>query len=413
MPKTKKIKVLDLFAGAGGFSEGFVNAGCNMVAHIEMNKDACETIRTRTIYHSLKKIGRLSEYKKYMLGEIDRDEIVEKYNLQNEIDSVINAEIKKDNYKELINQVRKKIGKEKMDIIIGGPPCQAFSIIGRSRDKNNMRWDKRNTLYKYYIEFLKEFKPKIFVFENVPGLLSAAKSRHFNTMKRMMRKEGYEIGYKIINAAEYGVPQRRRRVILIGWNEYSKLIKYPEFKKVERKYNVGDFLINLPELKAGQKVDAVEYNEESDVVKSLKICNPEVNVLESHIARPNTDQDLNIYKKAVLIKKRGINLNYNDLPEKLKTHKNRKGFLDRFKVVDFESSACQTVVAHISKDGHYYIHPDIKQNRSLSVREAARLQTFSDDYKFEGSRTAQFKQIGNAVPLMLSNLIAPKLIKYV
>jgi DNA (cytosine-5)-methyltransferase 1 len=108
-----------------------------------------------------------------------------------------------------------------------------------------------------------------------------------------------------------------------------------------------------------------------------------------------------------------MNLKYNELPSELKTHKNEINFTDRFKVVDFESPACHTVVAHISKDGHYYIHPDLEQNRSLTVREAARIQTFPDDFKFEGSRTAQFKQIGNAVPPMFSKIIANTLLKYI
>jgi len=413
MPRRKKIKVLDLFAGAGGFSEGFINAGCDMVAHIEMDKDACETIRTRMVYHALKNQNKLVEYKKYMLDKIERDALVKEHNLQNEIDSVICEKIAKNSYKELFKSIHKRLGGKSLDIIIGGPPCQAFSVIGRSRDKNTMKWDRRNTLYKYYIEFLKEFKPKIFVFENVPGLLSAAKSRHFNTMKRMMIEEGYEVDHRILNAAEYGVPQRRRRVILIGWNKKSKLEKYPDFKKIEKNYLVKDFLWTLPKLNAGQNIQAREYEEESEVLVNLGIFNPAVNVLEAHESRPNSERDLEIYKTAVLTLKKGENLRYNELPEKLKTHKNQISFLDRFKVVDYESPASQTVVAHISKDGHYYIHPDIKQNRSLSIREAARLQTFPDDFKFEGSRTAQFKQIGNAVPPMFSRIITRTLLKYI
>ena len=139
-------------------------------------------------------------------------------------------------------------------------------------------------------------------------------------------------------------------------------------------------------------------------------------MLTQHVARPHTSQDKEIYKIAVRKwDSKKERLDYNDLPDHLKTHNNRHSFFDRFKVVAKDLSYSQTVVAHISKDGHYYIHPDIYQNRSITVREAARLQSFPDDYYFEGvkecaNRTAAFKQIGNAVPPLMAWEIA-KLIK--
>jgi DNA (cytosine-5)-methyltransferase 1 len=142
-----------------------------------------------------------------------------------------------------------------------------------------------------------------------------------------------------------------------------------------------------------------------------------LDILTQHIARPNKEQDKKIYRIAVSRWNSGkVRLDYNDLPESLKTHKNRHSFFDRFKVVADNLDHSQTVVAHIAKDGHYYIHPDINQNRSISVREAARLQSFPDDYYFEGvkegkNRTAAFKQIGNAVPPLMSYLIAKELYK--
>lgn len=413
MSKDKKINVLDLFAGAGGFSEGFINAGCSMVAHIEMDKNACETIKTRMVYHALKKRNKLVDYKQYMLGNITRDELVAKYKLQKETDSVLCAEITNNNYRNLFKEINKRLCGGKLNVIIGGPPCQAYSDIGRARDKKGMRWDRRNTLYRLYVKFLEKYQPEIFVFENVKGLLSAAKGRHFHDMRRLMEEAGYAIDYQILNAAEYGVPQNRKRVIIIGWNKKSKLKEYPVFTKVERNYKVKDFLCSLPSLRAGEEIKPSEYKEKSGVIINLGIYNPVVNVLEAHIARPHTAQDKEIYQTAVEMKARGVNISYNMLPEKLKTHQNQKSFLDRFKVVDFDSESCQTVVAHISKDGHYYIHPDPKQNRSLTVREAARLQTFPDDYKFEGNRTSQFRQIGNAVPPIFSKKISEKLVRFI
>jgi DNA (cytosine-5)-methyltransferase 1 len=402
----KKIKVLDLFAGAGGFSEGFMRAGCDMVAHIEMNKDACDTIRTRMIYHDLRKTGKIKDYEKYLLGKTSIDELVIKYGLQKEYESVIQVKIDRNNYSDLIKEVKEKLGGSHLDIIIGGPPCQAYSHIGRGSDRKHMRRDPRKFLYEYYVEFLKALKPKVFVFENVPGLLSAGKGIYLRSMRKLMKEAGYETHYKILNAADYGVPQERRRVILMGWNEQSGLSSYPDFKKIKRNYIVKDFLKDLPSLKAGQGSYVGKYRKSSIFLRNLKIINPKVKVLTGHIARTQTKRDLEIYKIAVRKIKKNMILKYNELPDRLKTHRNQDGFLDRFKVVNWTASASHTVIAHISKDGNHYIHPDIKQNRSLTSREAARLQTFPDDFKFEGTRTSQFKQIGNAVPPILSQLIA-------
>lgn len=413
--KLKKIsppKVLDLFAGAGGLSEGFLTAGFDLAGHIEMDKNACETIETRLLYYALKKKNKLDDYKKYLLGKIDKKELIDKYNLQKEKDSVIHAKISKKNYKKLIRDVRKKLNGQELDIIIGGPPCQSYSYIGRARDKNRMKCDSRNYLYKYYVEFLKALKPRIFIFENVPGLLTAGKGRHLRNMRKLMKKAGYDTDYKLLNAADFGVPQSRKRIVLIGWNNKSKLKAYPEFKKVEREYMVKDFLEDLPKLTPGNGVKVEKYRRKSVLLQNLGITNLKVGLLVDHISRPHNKRDLRIYKMAVLAKQNGKNIKYNELPKKLKNHKNEKGFLNRFRVIDYSSLACHTIVAHIAKDGHYYIHPDIKQNRSMSVREAARLQTFPDDFKFEGSRTSQFRQIGNAVPPIFSSIIAKELIKY-
>ncbi len=410
--ETRQLKTLDLFAGAGGFSEGFIHAGCDMVAHVEMDKDACNTIRTRMIYHALKKKGLIREYKKYLLSRISIAELVAKYGLQKEYDSVIQARIDKGNYAELINQVRERLGNHDLDIIIGGPPCQAYSHIGRSSDKKRMRRDKRKFLYEYYIEFLKAFRPKVFVFENVPGLLSAGGGIYLSKMRKLMREAGYRTDYQVLNAADFGVPQDRKRIILIGWNKKSGIDKYPNFESVNRSYTAEDFLKDLPVLKSGDGESALEFKSRSSLLHRLGIIQQNIPVLLGHVARPHTKQDLEIYRLAVKHKNKGKNIKYNELPERLKTHKNQTGFLDRFKVVDATAVTSHTVIAHISKDGHYYIHPDIRQNRSLTPREAARLQTFPDNFKFEGSRTSQFRQIGNAVPPMLSKIIAKTILNF-
>lgn len=406
-------KVLDLFSGAGGLSEGFIRAGCDIIGHVEMEEDASSTLLTRMIYHALSRKGLVSEYKKYILGKVSRDELIEKHGLQRERDSVICAKIGRDNYAGLIAEMKSRVGNARIDLIVGGPPCQAYSHIGRARDKNNMRWDKRNYLFRYYVEFLKAFNPKIFVFENVPGLISAGGGRYLRMMREHMRAAGYETDFRILNAADFGVPQNRRRIILIGWRNKSGLKGYPEFRPVCRDYRVNDFISDLPRIHSGGGQPVVAgHTVSSPLLRRLGISDPHFRILMDHIARPLSKQDAEIYRIAASEKKDGRNIKYNNLPGRLKTHKNEKVFLDRFKVVDPAAAGSQTLVAHIAKDGHYFIHPDVHQNRSLSVREAARLQTFPDDYKFEGSRSSRFRQIGNAVPPMLSEMIAKTLIRY-
>ncbi len=408
----RKPKVLDLFAGAGGFSEGFVSAGCDMVAHIEMDRDACDTIRTRMMYHSLRKAGKLGEYKKYLLGKIDRETLIHQNGLRKEFDSVIQAKISRENYRDLIKEVRKRLGGEKLDVIIGGPPCQAYSHIGRSSDKGHMKRDQRKFLYEHYVEFLRALRPNIFVFENVPGLVSAGKGVYLRDMRRLMKKAGYTTDYNILNAADFGVPQERKRVILIGWRKSSGMQEYPLFRAIQRTYKVGDFFDDLPKLKAGEGETRTAHKSRSALLRTLGITSRELPLLLDHVARPQSKRDLEIYRIAVRKKNGGENTRYDELPTRLKTYKNETSFLDRFKVVDASGRASHTVIAHIAKDGHYYIHPDLKQNRALTVREAARLQTFSDNFVFEGTRTSKFRQIGNAVPPMLSKIVADELIRH-
>ncbi|HTY11484.1 MAG TPA: DNA mismatch endonuclease Vsr [Bacteroidota bacterium] len=405
--------VLDLFAGAGGFSEGFVRAGCEIVGHIEMDSNACSTIVTRMIYHALVKKGGFKDYRDYVLGKISRDALVEKYELQRERDSVICSRIGKDNFRELIRQIRKRLEGRDLDIIIGGPPCQAYSYIGRARDERNMKRDDRNFLYRYYVKFLKALKPKIFVFENVPGLESAGDGRHLREMRLLMKRAGYETAYKTLDAVDFGVPQTRKRIILVGWSKESRLRSYPDFPNTSREYRVKSFLADLPKIRSGQGKRVELSSKVGKLLTEIGIADRKFDVIMEHVARPNNRRDLQIYRRAILAKRHGRNIRYNDLPDKLKTHKNKHGFLDRFKVVDANADGAQTVVAHIAKDGHHYIHPDLQQLRSLTVREAARLQTFPDDYKFEGERSSQFRQIGNAVPPLLSTILAKELKKYI
>ena len=199
--------------------------------------------------------------------------------------------------------------------------------------------------------------------------------------------------------------QNRRRIIIVGWLKNSGL-SYPQFEEKIAKTTVNDILRDLPALQPGEKSDEYSSENFSDYLRSTGI-RKDSDILTHHCARPNKDRDIQIYQRTIELWNDGHKrLNYNDLPDNLKTHKNRKSFLDRFKVVEGDEAFCHTMLAHISKDGHYFIHPDIDQHRSITVREAARIQSFPDDYYFEGPRTAQFVQIGNAVPMLMAKGIA-------
>jgi len=413
--KNKKIRFIDLFAGAGGLSEGFVRQGFEPVAHVEMDKAACNTLRTRTAYHYLKETNRFDKYMDYLKGNITRSELYS-FLPDNLRKSVINSAIGEENNPMIFDRIDEINAGKKIDLIIGGPPCQAYSLIGRAADKNKMKDDERNYLYVQYGEYIKKYKPKYFVFENVTGLYSAKDkdgNRYLDKLIDLYRKLGYETEYTTLNAADFGILQQRKRVILIGKKGKKKGF-YPEFVKRPKQVTVDEVFKGLPKLKAGEgKMGLTPYisGETSEYLLEKKIMNG-INFTTLHISRPQNEQDKEIYR--IAIKKwleKGERLNYNDLENRLQTHKNRHSFVDRFKVIAPDLNASQTVVAHIAKDGHYYIHPDIEQNRSLSVREAARLQSFPDDFYFEGdsekpSRTAAFKQIGNAVPVILAEVIA-------
>jgi len=409
----KQLTYMELFAGAGGLAEGFMSAGFTPVIHIEMDRYASLTTKTRLTYYYLKKQNKLFIYHKYLKGQISRDKLYS-YLPEDYISTVTNVEIKDDNLNVLFDKIKgnmKRAGLKKIDVVAGGPPCQAYSLVGRARDPYNMEDDPRNYLYKLYAEFLKKFQPEVFVFENVPGLLSAGKGNLWEDVKKHFGNAGYVVNYKILNACDFGVLQNRKRVIVIGWRKELDF-HYPEFKKDKnvKKYRVEDVMVDLPPLQPGEKITNGNYvSEPTPYLKKYGLRSKE-DFLTLHITRKINERDRKIYHLAIeMWKKHKKRLMYTDIPEKYRTHNNQKSFLDRFKVVAEDLPCVHTVVAHLAKDGHYYIHPDIKQLRSLSVRETARLQSFPDNYYFEGPMTAKFRQIGNAVPPLLAEKIAEEI----
>lgn len=228
------IQYIDLFAGAGGLSEGFKRTGkYNSIAHVEMNKHACDTLKTRLAYYYLRENNSIESYYKYLKKEISRDEL---WTLIPDaiLESVINAELSDDNILEFFAQIDDLVGlseTKRVDLVIGGPPCQAYSIMGRSVSLTGMKDDPRNYLYKLYVKFITRYSPKMFIFENVPGILTAGSGKILEDIIESFSKSGYKVKYQVLNAEDFGVLQNRKRVILIGWKKEFNF-SYPVFKKI-------------------------------------------------------------------------------------------------------------------------------------------------------------------------------------
>jgi DNA (cytosine-5)-methyltransferase 1 len=264
------------------------------------------------------------------------------------------------------------------------------------------------------LHFLKQFSPDVFVFENVPGLISAKKGIIYKNFITACYELGYHLDEMphILNASDFKVLQNRERIILIGWKKENPLY-YPEFPSDKSNKCVWDLLRDLPILQSGEGCDKLQPYRKvrpSSYLIETNIRNGSKGI-RHHIAKTHNERDREIYRIAI---KKWIDtekrLNYNELPENLKTHKNRKVFKDRFKVVSGFSYS-HSILAHLARDGHYFIHPDINQARSLTIREAARIQSFPDNYIFEGSRSSKYIQIGNAVPPLMAEGIAGKIKK--
>lgn len=408
--------VLDLFSGAGGLTEGFFRNGFQFVSHIEMNPNAVKTLETRSLYHSLLEKNRKDVYFDYYNQNISREEFLFQCSSLNLGDNgIINQEINAITEDEIINNVKNRMKSQnikKIDVIIGGPPCQAYSLIGRGRDPNRMYNDPRNMLYLHYLKFIHEFSPDIFLFENVPGLISAKNGQIYHDFLEKIKHLGYTTSEvpPILNSADFGVLQERKRIIFIGWKE-GKHLEYPTFSPVDNNFKIWNLLNDLHELEPGEGTDGLQTYKRgrpSSYLRQFNIRNG-FRSIRQHEARSHNERDRAIYQ--LVIEKWNNDqkrLKYPDLPSELKTHSNQSSFFDRFKVVNGDGIS-HAIVAHLSKDGHYFIHPDINQLRSITVREAARIQSFPDDFLIEGSRTSKFVQIGNAVPPLMAEGIAKEI----
>ncbi|MDI6732680.1 MAG: DNA cytosine methyltransferase [Planctomycetota bacterium] len=433
---------IDLFAGCGGLSEGFTRAGFESVAQIEMDKWACETMRTRQLYHTLRK-HRLSHlYYNYCRNETTKDDIFNRYpDIAESVNhKVIQREFGKDSPDGVIARIRASMkyhNVKRINVVLGGPPCQSYSEIGRARDPHRMAKDKRHFLFEHYFYILEQLQPDFFVFENVPGLLTARVSSQEMFKKILDGFSSINPAYEtsptfdeyrknarkyLLNSADFGVPQKRKRLVLIGYKRKLES-RYPDIREIFRdilcrgKRNKGcrtvtDAIGDLTELKPGDGSDRWfgSYNRRTNLAEYQNLMRENSSGILNHRARTHMESDLERYKFFIEHHKNGNGAaTLKDLkrenPGLMPDHNNLDIFINRFKV-QWWNQPSSTVTAHICSDGHYYIHPDIHQCRSFTVREAARCQSFPDNYLFEGPRTEQFRQVGNAVPPLLAEAIA-------
>ena len=317
------------------------------------------------------------------------------------------------------------LGPGDIDVIVGGPPCQGFSNVGRVKISNLVRGgtrtgrsgnsrfidDPRNNLYKSFVKFVRHYRPKAAVMENVPGMMSYKNGDVARQIKADLVASGYpNADFDTLNAANFGVPQTRKRVIFLGTRK-DVTVRWPDMN--QEQVTVADAFGDLPplalpergskmrdEVVAYTKRAITEYKEGDNAAKAYrKFVRSGSTELHNHITRWHRDKDIEIFN----FMKQGMR--WKDLPyryRKMIGYSN-KSFNDKWKRLRLDKPSW-TVVSHLYKDGYMYIHPT--ESRTISVREAARLQSFPDSFVFHGSRSSQFKQIGNAVPPLFARAIA-------
>jgi len=345
MSKLKPI-VIDLFCGCGGLSYGFIEAGYDVVLGIDHWQDAIKTFE-----HN-------HEGAKGLVADL---------------------------FNETPKEISKKTGIKKADIIIGGPPCQGFSIAGK-----RIVDDERNKLYKSFVSFVEFYKPQVFLMENVPNIVSMGKGVVKDNIIEDFEKLGYNVVYKVLLASEFGVPQNRRRAFFIG-TKGEDVFKFPEIKNPEF-VSSSEAISDLPEesIADGTKYPIKAKSEYQEKIRK------NANGLYNHEITTHNDQTIEIIS---LVPDGG---NYKDLPVHL--HKTRN--------VNIAWTRLNSKKPSFTIDTGHRHHFHYKFNRVPTVRESARIQSFPDTFIFLGSKTSQYKQVGNAVPPLLAEVLAKSLKKY-
>jgi len=381
-PYRTPLSSIDLFCGAGGITQGFKQAGYNCLYANDLMPEAIDTFRHNhpTTHAECKPIE--------------------------EVDAAA---------------LRKTLGIQKgeLDVLVGGPPCQGFSINAPSRFLN----DPRNSLFRHYARFVEEFSPKAFVFENVPGLLSMADGAIFEKIVQVFNELGYHLSVKILFGPHYGIPQERWRLILLG-SRYSEIthpapthfakgranfrgggtltipLDSADAKRLLPTVNVGDAIRDLPRLGMGEGAEEVGYTADPASAYALRLRNPD-GVTFNHFAAKLAKQNIERMRH---VPPGG---SWRDIPHELlprgMQQARKSDHTKRYGRLSFEGLS-GTVLTKCDPHWGTVFLPD--QDRTLSVREAARLQSFPDQYRFLGSRVSQYVQVGNAVPVLMAMAIA-------
>ncbi len=495
-----QIPIIDLFAGAGGLAEGFCALKANgnrdafrIALSVEKDEVACRTLRLRAIKRYLERVGQLDPYYLLLQGKISRSEFDEipivMHATKDAFNEVMNAELGKTPPIQFDRRIRSGLGGAEEWVLIGGPPCQAYSLAGRARRTNDLDFesDEKHFLYREYLRIIKEHVPPVFVMENVKGLLSSHHGgipifgRILEDLSNPKKGLRYEIRSLVrpydqsplspddyvIESEKYGVPQTRHRVILLGVRSDISNRKSLRLKASVSRASVEDAISDLPRIRSGLSrgadskrawLSAVKsasslvkgwgVEAEGRVIAAMKaaahcaetldsqgslfmptndscklnptslaawIASPRLKGVIQHQSRQHMKSDIARYLfSSVFAQEFGYSARLQQFPNALlPNHFNVQNseigaklpFQDRF-MVQCAKLPSSTIVSHIAKDGHYYIHYDPSQCRSLTVREAARLQTFPDDYFFEGNKTQQYHQVGNSVPPLLAYMLA-------
>lgn len=398
----RKFNYIDLFSGCGGLSEGFAQCGAfNGLAHVEWELPMVNTLRNRltqkwgyTKDQALKSVIHfdIQLHQELIHGDWS-EQTLKKYESTNHADNIAQG-------------LKGLTQDQEVDLIIGGPPCQAYSVAGRKRLEG--RDDYRNYLFESFLKVVEAYRPKLIVFENVPGILSAKPGGEpvLNRIYDAFNECGYEIPKpsEIKNAnfvaSDFNTPQTRNRIIIIGirkdlqWDLQSIYLEISK-RKQANKLTVFDAIGSLPKLYPLEQETQTKPRTSHTAHKNKKIT--------QHIARYHNRSDIQIFHDWVEKK-----LNHTSVKEQLAYYNKLKGVdtkYPKYRSLEWDKPS-PTVVAHLHKDGLLFIHPDKNQARSITIREAACLQSFPQDYQFIGSNSHCFKMIGNAVPPNMAEQIA-------